>query len=410
MKKLIFILACLLLLGCSEEKAPQKQESAVAEETEITIVTEEPVEAEPVDESPVDETPIAQPAPRSEPEPETIIEVDEPAQTEPDKKTPNEPSLPPAPIRLALLASGTLYFYNGEFLEQPNANAKFCGTRCFTDASIDIVYDSSADTETIIQHAIEYDFVLDNWQIIAIDPVTAFSLGGQAKDYTDIYYQDVPIGHWSFNQWKTTGLIKTLSGAYFAIDVNGNPHPISETIISINHAKDLLIHNFDGLGRTATIETDQSYSVSWSTNYFNSAKQWLAENGIWYSWNGYEFDTDLTENANAMWSWNSPPYPITTEEAPVIISAGVVNLQYWIECNTGWLFTYDSIIDEIQPAYRLYPGDGYRLTGLARKDTLKPVIIDGILYFSNSGIYALNLESGIVTLFFAGDGEIYEWE
>lgn len=313
-------------------------------------------------------------------------------------------------IKLALIANGTLYFYDGTFQAQENTSPINCGNRCFTASQSQNIYDASGDISQTTELSNIYDIALDDWQIVKIDPATAYSLGGQSRNYTDIYYQDFQVGHWSTNQWECAGLFKTVSGAYIATDSNGNYHPLSETINGINYAGDILIKDFNAVSRSATIETDTSVPVSWSTNYFNNAKQWIELDGKWYSWNGYVFDGALTEQANALWEWNSTPYPFEVAESPVVLAIGVHGLQYWLECNTGWLFTFNPENDVVTRSKRLYTGDGLRTTGLTKSAELKPILIENWLYFHDGGsIYRLDLDSGIAELFFSGEGVIYEW-
>jgi hypothetical protein len=315
-------------------------------------------------------------------------------------------------IELSILSGGVLYFYNGDFTEVSADSPKDCGFRCFTDGNEKVFYGDYGLPIAYEWMNIEPDFVCGDWILEKIDPQTALSLGAQAKYHTRIYYQGSEIGHWSANQWEAIGLFKTVSGDVIAIDQNQGFRPVSSNISNINHAKDLLIYDFDGAGRTAVIAPGGF--VSWSTNSFNQADQWLKVGDIWYSWNGYEYEDNLIEYANSMWGWNNGNPPVETSEAPVVIAAGVreefETVLYWIECNSGWLIRYTPSSDQLTAVHRLYMGDGLRMTGIAHESDLKPVIIGDCLYFNESGaIWRLDLDSGIVQLFFGGKGEVNGW-
>ncbi|NIA28354.1 MAG: hypothetical protein GWP06_00400 [Actinobacteria bacterium] len=401
MKKLIIqILAIIILLltvnSCSDAQKAADDCLDSSSDCNVEIVVNDP-------ETPEDE-PIIEDTPEVITDSTTDIEIDE----EEIEIVIKSPDL--EPISLTFLTTDTLYFYDGQFIEQPNVNPVNCGAKCFTDSDQRIIYDESGEIvsqETLI---VEPSFILGDWIIENIDPDTAFSLGGQRKDYSRIYFQGVEQGNWFLNQWKATDLIQTISGDIIVIEGN-NFHPLT-AVTGINHAKNLLIHDFDSVNRTAIIETNGVYAVSWATNYFNGAKDWLFLNGIYYSWNGYELEADLTENANALWGWNTTPYlvEIPNGQNPTLLSAGVFeNALYWIECNTGWLTRYVPESDVLETVSRLYVGDGYRTTGLLYLDSLKPVIVQGKLYFYDGSIWEFDLRSGIVNLFFGGSGEVAEW-
>jgi hypothetical protein len=82
------------------------------------------------------------------------------------------------------------------------------------------------------------------------------------------------------------------------------------------------------------------------------------------------------------------PYPFAeTIESPVVISAGTMldggdTLSYWIECNSGWLFSYNARLDAIIQICRLYVGDGKRTTGIEYAKYLKPVLSHSMIWFS----------------------------
>jgi hypothetical protein len=314
-------------------------------------------------------------------------------------------------IVLSILTDDAIYFYDGELNDASHDTPKACGFRCFTDGQEKVFYGDDGEPIAFEWLDNPFDFVAGDWTVEKIDPQTALGLGAQARHYTRVYYQGTESGNWFLNQWETTGLFETISGDVIAIDQNQSFRPVSANISNINSAGDLLVYDFDGIGRTAMIDDGSTTFVSWTTNSFNNADQWLKSGDIWYSWNGYEFQTSLTEYANSMFGWNNGNEPVETEESAVVIAAGVRDsVLYWIECNSGWLIKYTPSNDQLAPSHRLYMGDGFRITGIAHKNELKPVTIGDFLYFHESGsIWKLNLDSGVVQLFFAGSGEVEGW-
>jgi len=371
MKNLIIILM-MFIVGCSDAPEPQRSDATI--QAPVTVPESPP---EPPKEQPI--------------EPEEL--------TEPGA----------LPVLFSVISYGKLYFYDGELKAQENIAPKKCGDRCFLDGEKAVKYDEYG--EVVEQKTVGTpDLIIDDWSIVRIDPATAYALGGLPKDYTKVFFQGVEVGKWYLNQWFCSDLVRTVSGDYVAIDRNGSAHPLNTEIENINHADKLLIYNFDPIGRTALIESDSVFSVSWFHNYFNQAKEWLFFDGVWYSQNGYELGADLVENANALYNWNTV-YPFGLSEAPILIGAGVYDSAlYWIECNAGFLVKYLPESDTIETAGRLYQGDGTRESGFVQKGVLDPVIIDGVLYYNESGsIWKLELETGIVELFFAGYGEVVKW-
>ncbi len=257
------------------------------------------------------------------------------------------------------------------------------------------------------------------WILEDIDPATALSLGAQYKHYTNIYHNLDIEGLWYFNDWEVKEVISPLSGAIIAIDtLNGYHNLTGQEVIYRALNNGLMIHNFNINTKTANIKTDTgNYNISWTFNFFNSAK-WQLADGIWYSHNGYIWDSvnDLQEQSTAMWDWNQYPYPVQDiyGEAPVLIPAGVVkenNIEviYWIECNTGTLIRYIPGIDDIGIFPQIYVGDGYRMTGISKSKYLEPEIADGNLYFHDSGsIKKYNFNTSIVSVF-SGDMELDLW-
>lgn len=309
------------------------------------------------------------------------------------------------PVEFAIISDNTLYFNDGEFSEQSNVNPKPCGERCFTDGAQKVYFDEFGEVLGFVPIYTEPDFIIGDWIIENIAPDEALAMGGLRKDYTRVFFEGSEVGFWAFNQFKTDNAIKTNTGEIIVIS-GSSYHSVSSDIPSINHANKLLISEFDAELRTAEID---GQFVQWYTNYFNNAKQWLKLGNIWYSWNGYEFNEDLVEKANNLWSWNEGVKPITVT-SPTVIAVGADEFfTYWIECNTGWLIAHLPLFDQITPVFRLYNGDGLRMSGIYKSASLKPFLKDGILYFNDSGLRKIDLGTGKVELVFGRDSEVWGW-
>jgi hypothetical protein len=314
-----------------------------------------------------------------------------------------EESHEPGPVKLAIDTGSNIIFYDGtEFYEK--GQLKKCGSRCFFSGSYKYQYDDMGEIESSEYLGIEPDFIAGDYMTQNIDPQTALSMGAQARDYTRIFYQGSEQGQWFENRFKTESLFKT--GDEIVLQESGKYKVLTANFDKINNAHGLIIYDFDPVGRTASINYT---SVNWSTNYFNQADKWINFGDVWYSWNGYEFDQDLTEQVNNLWLWNTGNYPVQTD-SPVVIIAGIYqDWIYFIECSSGWLVRFNPEFDQVQPAFRLYLGDGQRLSGIDKSLSLKPVIIDYKLYFSADGIRELDLRNGITNLFYGVNGEVLGW-
>ena len=331
-----------------------------------------------------------------------------PADASTDIKPPPVIPEPPDPvITLSLLTeNGTLYFYDDTtFIYQDNTDPVSCGSKCFTDGNTTNIYDEQGQISSTEELAIKPDFIIDNIIIENIPPSVAKDMGAQAKNYVRIYLDGIELAGkliWYLNRYTAVDFIKTNSGAYIIIDSTGAYHSLNGTT-GINHAKNLLIHDF--AGATARIN---GHPVTWVQGYFGNAKHWQRTGDTWISNNGYEYlDGVLYEQANKMWIWNTGPYPIALPgvERPVVISAGGGG--YWIEANTGWLFKFTDRIDLVS---RIYQGDGTRLSGIATSKELAPVIIGQDLYFNYDGsVWKLDILTGIIEIFYAGSATIEEW-
>ena len=257
------------------------------------------------------------------------------------------------------------------------------------------------------------------WILEDIPPAEAYAMGAQYKHYTQVYHNLDIIGLWYMNEWEVREVIKPLSDDVIAIDTLGTYHNLTGSEIvyyALNNG--IMIYNFNVGSKTAKLKTDTgNYDIAWSLNFFNSAK-WQLANGVWYSHNGYTWDSvnGLEENNTTMSDWNQYPFPVQEiyGEAPLLIPAGIrfensIDVIYWIECNTGTLIKYIPGIDDIIIEPQIYLGDGYRITGVEKSTILKPVIIGNYLYFHNdNNIMRYNFITSVIDIF-SGEMELDKW-
>lgn len=196
-----------------------------------------------------------------------------------------------------------------------------------------------------------------------------------------------------------------------AISNVGAYYDVSGTKTAINSAAGFVVYDFNSDTRTAKID---GISVSWTTNFFNTAKEW---NGA-YSWNGYKWDgATLTENGSALTCWRlKANYPITLPENAVVISAGSLIFAgerhyFFLECNSGWLFKYIPVSDMLVQVKRLYTGDGLRATGIYYSKIIQPVCSYDSLYFKfdDGGLYRLRFDSLEISYIDFCDGYVRAW-
>lgn len=257
------------------------------------------------------------------------------------------------------------------------------------------------------------------WTLEDIEPADALAAGAQFKHYTRIYQYETEIGNWYLNDWEVKKVISPKCGGVIAIDTLKNYHNLDGSeIVFFAQNKKLMIHDVNINTKTGKFKTDTgNYSVSWTFNFFISAK-WALADGDWYSHNGYTFDDVnlLQENNTVMWDWNQYPYPVQDiyGEAPVLISVGEreensIEVLYWIECNTGTLIRYIPGIDQLNILPKLYNGTGYRTSGIAKSNILEPEIVGNELYYHDSGnIMIYNFITSAISVF-SGDMELNVW-
>ena len=331
-------------------------------------------------------------------------DVPPPVVADPTPDTPPPPPEPDPTIKLALLTD-KLYLYDGiNFTDQSADSPKYCGYRCFTDGTKLNLYDGTGDVYAFENLPVKPDSIYKSdrtYLIENIDPATALSLGARYKNYSKIYIDGIEQQWWFFNQYLVKDLFQTGTDT-FTKDSIGIVRDINETLTDINTTNGLIVWNFDSVARTAKIRTPdgQDYPVSWGLNYFNNAEYWQSAGGVWYSNNGYQFENGiLTSGINALWVFNA---------GEIIISAGTNGeVSYWIDASSGWLYRLIPPTNILEQRWRLYPGDGVRSTGQAKRDTLNPVLIGSELYFSDGGaVWVVDIDTGLIEVFYGGNGRV----
>lgn len=329
---------------------------------------------------------------------------------------------PAVKLALSTADNGLFFEIEGDIDQQSNISPEKCGDACYTDQSLIVEYTSSGDVSQTYNNIVDPDLIVRDsttYSIEKISPSEAFDLGALARDYTRIYKDSLELGDWFGNQYEAKDVIETLSGDIFIIDQNNAYRNLDNTRQDVFLADNLLIYNMDHLAKRAMITDGTSDTeVAWFWNFFLSAEEWLKSGEVWYSANGYEWDgSTLTENeTGSLWVWNleSEGFPVYMPhgEKPIMMNAGTriennEEVIYWIECNTGWLIKYIPSIDSVRGEWRLYDGSGSKLDGIVKEKTLKPAMIDGELYFTNDGsVWALNLDTGVIEIYYAGEGEV----
>ena len=299
-------------------------------------------------------------------------------------------------------------FFNGSsVVVKQNGKSTYAGDRVITVNDKLYYMDSAGNISSQYSLNITPDFC-------------AIDLDGNAWTGEVIPPNDTDM-HYYFKVYKNNIYQKTIQAQIvnmflcgsdiIAISNTGVYYDISGNKTEINSASGFVVYDFDATLRTAKID---GITVSWSTNFFNTAKEW---NGG-YSWNGYKWDgVTLTEDGSALACWRvRANYPISLPENAVVISAGSSVFAgethyFFIECNSGWLFKYVPSSDTLQQITRLYTGDGYRDTGIYYSKILQPVCSHDSLYFKfdDGGLYRMRFDSLQISFVDFCDGYAEAW-
>jgi hypothetical protein len=342
-----------------------------------------------------------------------------------DPTPPIIPTLPTSPTNIifAYYDGTSTNFFDGSAItiwqtgkSTPAGYRKICnGTMLYTLDQIGTV----TNTKNIVATPdfAETDASNNIWSTFIVQPQDAYDAGAMYKYYTKIYYNGAEYGNWMTRDYEPSASY-LVNGELFAKSSVGALYTISgiKTNVQKCVTDNFIMYDFNATTRTATIN---GVSVWWTSNWMNSADEWMqSSTGKWYSHNGYTFDgVTVTESGSAMTCWRSAAtYPISIPEAPVIIAAGVRTLGgekvfYYIECNSGWLLRYIPSTNILSTVIRLYSGDGTRTTGLYFKPFLKPITTDESVYFSfdDNMIYRYRFDNGLISILTSGAVWMREW-
>lgn len=342
------------------------------------------------------------------------------------------------PVKFALYDGENLMYYDGENITQAySGTIKKANKRQLSIDNVLNYFDDYGNVEQSDWLAVEPEAIVteknnssaravvyndDVWMLDHIPPDVAYSLGGLYKDYTQIYFNNVALGNWWDQIWNPEQIITTECGLIIGINNTNSYHNINgDEIIFKAYENGLTIYDVDTDSRSGYFADDEGQTFEeWSFNYFFNCK-WQQADGIWYASHGYEWSyTDgLTEQANIMWTMNFyDQYPIFFQlpyaQYASICPAGVLEengeeVLYWIECNRGELFKFIPSINQIISITRIYLGDGTRVYGSNQIDVLKPIWIEGGMYFHHDGsIKLFDPGTGLISIF-SEDMEIIEW-
>ena len=242
----------------------------------------------------------------------------------------------------------------------------------------------------------------DIWTFETIPVDYAAANGGMFKEYTRLWLNYAESGTWLDRQYVVMRAVTTLSGDVVAYDTLIRPYTVTGPEAP-HYASEggIFVHSVDAVARTGRIMTDTgNFNISWATNFFNSANQWLEINGAWYSWNGYIWNaTDgLAESATAMTDFLISPVPYVIEVGTRVEAS--LERGYWIEANTGWLWRYTPETDTLEQATRLYVMAGTRADGALIGKAMEPQIIDmagndSLYYVYDGYVWRYDFVSGI---------------
>jgi hypothetical protein len=347
-----------------------------------------------------------------------------PVVVQPPVNPPDDPPVANTTKILAINVSGTLKFWDGlEFTDWQTGNIKPVAPGVFAVDSTVYTLDEFGETTQSSFLPVVPDFIAvsgaDTYIVKKILPADALSAGGMYKHYSEIWKNGATVNHWSANQFETVVIIKTASDVV-AETSTGAFYPLTGSHTAIHSAwpGGVLVTDYDSIAKTATFRHNAPHLESWGTNNMSNAKRWQESGGVWYSNNGYTWDAmdGLQENATVMTEWQAWPYPVSLSngEPPTLLPAGT-NLEnsetviYWLECNTGLLIRQIVSVDQLQTVTRLYPGDGTRVSGNLMSKAVRPVLIDGHIYFNHGGnTNRVDLTTGNTSVFYAANAEIYK--
>jgi hypothetical protein len=320
---------------------------------------------------------------------------------EPD---PEEPTGYDPPV-MAFVEPGRIQFFDGTetYIWGIGSRTIRAGSKTYTidDTVYTLNDDGTMASTTLIGYTPEFIRMETGniWTARYVTPVEADEAGRLPKDYVEFKKNSVMYGQWV--QYRPAALAvigsdvfcRSTVGKWYHVNGVINPYHVQEN--------GLLVTDVNTTTKTGKIN---GVDVSWILNYFNGTKEWNLIDSVWYSENGYKFDGVLTEYDSEMKIWRQGPFLTGYTEAPTMLSVGG---QYWIECNSGYLVRFNHIANTVTLSARLYSGDGLKATGIAKKSSLFPALINGSIYFkTGNDFYKHDTITGLTTHFISGVSQV----
>ena len=273
------------------------------------------------------------------------------------------------------------------------------------------------ETESLSLNTVKIRIIGDDkFHCVEYPPELSYSLGALYRTYSEIYKNDEIMGIWYLNDFECREIV-TASDNVFIANQHGTHELIEGDAEDVLHVSDsnFIIHSDDKAYRHIWVNSTQE---SYKKDYILTSKQWIEYNGVFYSEKGHTWsETDgLTEAANDLDSFGELPYPVTPElpyaQRPTLLKLGVYSEKlYWVECNSGFVFEFDPGTGGIEQKFKIYDGDGSSHSGGLKRHSLKPLIVDNMLYFSNDvAVYSLNLDDGIINIFYSMNAEVVKYD
>ncbi|MEJ2043683.1 MAG: hypothetical protein P8X74_03695 [Reinekea sp.] len=327
-------------------------------------------------------------------------------------------------IKMSLVSkSGDLYFFKDDNLTFQTAADHTVKADTATYAIDDhlITFDATGDVSDDIELPTTPKYIktvmAHEYYCVEYSAEISYALGGTAKIHTEIYQDMAVVSEWYNNEWECTGIKSAGINAFF-LDQNDAKHRVSGTLNNVVHIENDKFVMSD-LDTTMKKISFNGVPEDYVTNNILAARQWIEEEDVYYSENGYTWSETggLTENATAMQGMQAYPWISPLDEQmpygqhPVFLKVGKYHdALYWIECNTGWLFEYDISGDSVDNKWRLYEGDGLHSTGIFNRDNLSPTLTDGVIYYTyDETVMEIDIEAGLTGIFFSGPGQTMEF-
>ena len=327
--------------------------------------------------------------------------------SDPKVNTTGEIIIPETPDPIETTTKIMMLSHNGavKFFDGTTVSAFKSGTKTIcTDDGVCIdntVYDLDDCGNVTGKQTLSFtpDFINADWAVRNVTPAEAYNAGLMSAYYSEVYSDYVSIGSYSGNKYQTDKTA-VVDGYLYLHGTTGGWRDIAGYVTQINHVQNagFVVYDFDPTARTAKID---GVSVSWATNHFNAAQEWIMSDDVWYSWNGYTWDgATLNESGSPMTIWRSNTSTMTgyTEQAVIAFAGLGANYEiYFIECNSGWLFRYRPDDGTISKIVQIYDGDGQRSNGQIYKSILNPKVIWPHLYFTfgdDGKLYQTDITTG----------------